>query len=329
MTTPFSKRRRLDAATAQLSKPFRSPFKTPGKSPTKEAESTSNVTNTNLENAESPTDNGDSTKPTALSTRSTNALLTQNPFANKKPTLLPRPNPLSRPGRRFGISAGATGRKFTSPVVAKQLNNDPDIAPLLRLQRELEKTLREIKEELDAAEQALKIEEASRKWSIDHGRLIEGEDDDGRLEIDADLVELCEKWKTASRQAAEELYTQVRERVNRMGGPRAWKEAQKKRDEEQMSYEQEERDKLAEEYEDDSEDASGDSKPRAEKRDLYAEYGIDPETEHEKSQRVGGVEDLKEKPGDEDEFTMGMMLRTLNVELDVVGYDRERQTWVD
>jgi len=28
-------------------------------------------------------------------------------------------------------------------------------------------------------------------------------------------------------------------------------------------------------------------------------------------------------------FTMDMMLRQLNVELDVIGYDREEQRWID
>lgn len=29
------------------------------------------------------------------------------------------------------------------------------------------------------------------------------------------------------------------------------------------------------------------------------------------------------------EFTMAMMLRTLNVDLDIIGYSREEQRWVD
>ena len=59
-----------------------------------------------------------------------------------------------------------------------------------------------MKEELDAAEQARKIETESRK-----------KDPEG--EIDGELVELIEKWKGASRQAAEELFGKVRDRVNR------------------------------------------------------------------------------------------------------------------
>lgn len=95
-------------------------------------------------------------------------------------------------------------KSFTSPVSAAALNADPDIAPLLKEQRELERQLKEIKEELNMAEQAKKIERDSK-----------AKDKDGSGEIDGELVDLCEKWKGASRLAAEELFGMVRDRVNR------------------------------------------------------------------------------------------------------------------
>ena len=114
---------------------------------------------------------------------------------------------------------------------------------------------------------------------------------------------------------------------------------QKKQMEFQNSWDQEEQTK----NDDDDDDEEG--KKDVEKRDLYAEYGIDPETENEKSQREKGVGDTGELPGQEDvrialnllqycanhlqEFTMAMMLRTLNVDLDIIGYDREGQRWID
>jgi len=55
---------------------------------------------------------------------------------------------------------------------------------------------------MDTAQQAKKIEAQSLKT-----------DPDG--EIDGELVVLIGKWKAASRQAAEELFGQVRDRVNR------------------------------------------------------------------------------------------------------------------
>jgi len=64
-----------------------------------------------------------------------------------------------------------------------------------------------------------------------------------------------------------------------------------------------------------------------EKRDLYAEYDVDVETANEKEQCRG--EDNGEDEGQEDEFTMSMMLRSLNVDLNIIGYDRDQQRWGD
>lgn len=115
-----------------------------------------------------------------------------------------------------------------------------------------------------------------------------------------------------------------------MGGPRAWKDAQKKQQEYQNSWDQDEQKDANKNEDQDSEDENGNAKSETEKRDVYAEYGIDPETENEKSQRSGGgAQDTGERPGEEDEFTMAMMLRTLNVELDIIGYDRNGQRWID
>lgn len=60
-----------------------------------------------------------------------------------------------------------------------------------------------MKEELEAAEQARKIERDS--WERDP-----------KGEVDGELVVLIGKWRGASRQAAEELFGMVRDRVNRL-----------------------------------------------------------------------------------------------------------------
>ncbi len=62
--------------------------------------------------------------------------------------------------------------------------------------------MREVKEELEQAEQARKIERESRKKGLNG-------------DVDGDLVVLVEKWRGASRLAAEELFGKVRDRVNR------------------------------------------------------------------------------------------------------------------
>lgn len=169
MSTPAAKRRRIEAANT-LQKPFRSPFKTPFKSPLIKA-----PPNTRASTAAAST-----------------------PLTSKTPTSYPV---VSIPSPH---TATRSKKSFASPVSATALNADPDIAPLLREQRELEKELKEVKEELDMAEQAKKIERDSK-----------AKDKDGSGEIDGELVELCEKWKGASRLAAEELFGKVRDRVNR------------------------------------------------------------------------------------------------------------------
>jgi len=177
MATPAAKRRRIDEASQTLSKPFRSPFKTPFKSPLK------------------------------ITSADTTTLQCNTPLLSTSKNLLAL-DPANSPSLPVPSSSIATPRQhpteksFTSLVAAAALNADPDIAPLLRQQRELEKQLRELKEELDTAQQAKKIEESSRKKTPDG-------------DIDAELVELTTKWKAASRQAAEELFGQVRDRVNR------------------------------------------------------------------------------------------------------------------
>jgi Swi5-dependent recombination DNA repair protein 1 len=57
---------------------------------------------------------------------------------------------------------------------------------------------------------------------------------------DDDLVVLIDKWRTASRAAAEELFGSTRDRVNRMGGVGAWKEREKESKERQMQWDKEE-----------------------------------------------------------------------------------------
>ena len=158
MSTPAAKRRRIDAASTTLSKPFRSPFKSPLK------------------------------QPNGTPNTSTLASVTTPTLAEKTPSLT---TPRSLRGKK----------SFTSPVQAAALNVDPDITPLLRKQRELEKQLKEVQEALEMAEQARKIERDSKKK--------------GHVVVDAELIELAGKWKVASRQAAEELFGKVRDRVNR------------------------------------------------------------------------------------------------------------------
>jgi hypothetical protein len=171
MSTPAAKRRRIDAATSTLSKPFRSPLK----SPIKAQEQTS----------------GGRTQPSTPAPLETSAFILSEKILNLA-------SPIVTPRRMLG------NKNTLSPPISTtvQLNADPEIAQMLRTQRDLEKQLRDVKEQLETAEQAGKIERESRKTNA------EGE-------IDGELEVLIEKWKGASRQAAEELFGKVRDRVNR------------------------------------------------------------------------------------------------------------------
>ncbi|RKF63796.1 Swi5-dependent recombination DNA repair protein 1 [Erysiphe neolycopersici] len=280
MSTQAAKRRRRDVANFTLSKPFRSPFKRP-------------PTTTNM--------------PTLELNPICKIENTESSYCSEALETIPN--------RKHSYSSFQLGprsshnclskRKQFSPRTTAILNEDPDVSPLLRIQHNLEKQLRELNEQLDIAEQAKKIEEESSKK--------------GFKDVDGELSELITKWTIASRQAAEELFSKVQDRVNRMGGPRAWKEMEKRRLENFRRWDQEDAPKI-------NHDNNEDMDNSHEMRDIYAEYSIDPETDIERSQRLNGIEEI---PGEEDDFTMAMMLKTMNIDLKVIGYDRYQQQWID
>jgi len=86
----------------------------------------------------------------------------------------------------------------------------------------------------------------------------------------------------------------------RMGGPRAWKEMQKKQEEFQTTWDQQD-EQMNTGNGNDSDDDEAEAEAReAAKKDLYAQYDVDEETENEKSQRPKGLGDTGERPGEED-----------------------------
>lgn len=192
MSTPAAKRRRLDAANQALSKPFRSPFKTPYKSPAKDKEASGSILSESSTAPEVPL----STTTSSPNNAHTQAVQPSLPLKSKPTNSLLNTPSLSAPKFR-------TRKTFSSPVATAAVNADPEVAELIRKQRDLERELRELKEGIEQAEQAGKIERESVK---------KGEDT-----VDQELVVLCGKWKAASRQAAEELFGKVRDRVNRYG----------------------------------------------------------------------------------------------------------------
>lgn len=56
---------------------------------------------------------------------------------------------------------------------------------------------------------------------------------------DEELVTLTDRWRAASRAAAEELFASTRDRVNRMGGVRAWQQREREAKQRLKKWDQE------------------------------------------------------------------------------------------
>ena len=96
---------------------------------------------------------------------------------------------------------------------------------------------------------------------------------------DDNLQVLIDRWRTASRSAAEELFGSTRDRVNRMGGVGAWKEREKEAKERTMKWDLEEREAEREKIEEAKENGEiGD-----EAYDKYAEMADERGQEEEDS----------------------------------------------
>ena len=88
------------------------------------------------------------------------------------------------------------------PAIEQEIQNT--IRPI----RSLESSLTKQRQDIDTLNQALRLLSSNKSEELD---------------------ELTIKWRTAARQAAEEVFSTARDKVNRMGGVGAWREMQKER----------------------------------------------------------------------------------------------------
>ena len=103
--------------------------------------------------------------------------------------------------------------------------------------------------------------------------------------------------------------------MNRMGGVGAWREREKEQREKGWAG---------------GWDDGGGQKAEGEHGDL--DESVEEEGIEEKRERENGERDGLEKAevgGDDEGFTMDMMLKKLNIELEVIGFDADGQRWVD
>ncbi|KAL2796119.1 hypothetical protein BJX66DRAFT_146478 [Aspergillus keveii] len=271
--TASAKRRRLDNASAALSRPFKSPLRRDTPTVVKE---------------EAATPEKDQSIESIPSTRSTPLLekTPQNPLRTPTSTnTLTTPPPTARKRNIYRQHTAASQK----PVSA-----DPEIQDLQKEQRALQSRLAALRSELDTVQQALRIESSSR---------------------DEDLETLIVKWKKVSQDAAEEVFTGAQERISRMGGVKGWREKMRNAD---NRWEQEEMeswfgnvDAEALDYDADEVEAR-----RAEMR--------------EEAEKKARMEQKKREAeaNESEEFTMDMMLKTLNIDLKLIGYDKAGQRWI-
>lgn len=178
--TPSSqaKRRRLDNAASTLSRPFKSPL--PKSTQRKEP--------------------ADPDTPNSATTHSESTEQRQTLTHPHKPATPKVPSNLS------------LDIKTTIP------ESDPEIRSLRRKQLTLQSQLTSLRNELDIAQQALRIESSSR---------------------DDELRALKLKWRGISQRAAEELFETAKDKIERMGGVTAWKESERQRVKRMLMWEDE------------------------------------------------------------------------------------------
>ncbi|KAL2184092.1 hypothetical protein L209DRAFT_781721 [Thermothelomyces heterothallicus CBS 203.75] len=297
---PAAKRRRIEEANATLRKPFRSPLisrrdgNPPGSESQQNSPSVNRGSSSTKVNAQAPTTPAPargyrSSAATPLSSVQNRAPSAAGPKAPASPTSRQSCNP----GRgttelRPGTAAGG------NPAEQGDLLHQLHLA-----QADLANLLRSTQSRLDLARQARHIEEASATKSGP------GEP------VDAELRAMTARWKSTSRQAAEELFGLIRERVEGMGGVKAWGATRQ--------------------WQHGSSWAAMEGESRGGREgDTVGEEGNGVfEGEEVVAVEEEKTRDEEEEEEDAESFTMAMMLKSLNIEPDVLGYDPVEEKWRD
>ncbi|EOA91371.1 hypothetical protein ACJQWK_03570 [Exserohilum turcicum] len=275
MSTPQAKRRRLNEAAKTLQKPFKSPFRTPLKPSIGDDLPSSDPPEIQVPAKKNLEESGVRAKSIT-------------PIGDSKQQTVTTTQSTSVPGPSTSrISKTFVSRPTSTATPSRLISRNTPFKPSVA------REIMQLRNEIQMLTQAQTLATSTK---------------------DDDLVALIDKWRTASRAAAEELFGVTRDRVNRMGGVGAWQEREKEAKQRQMKWDQEEieaeRERMAE--------AKENGEISEEAYDQYAEM----EGEREK------VEEEKETfKNADDSFTMDMMLKTLNIDLQLIGYNKEAQRW--
>ncbi|KAL1962529.1 hypothetical protein VTN77DRAFT_9404 [Rasamsonia byssochlamydoides] len=297
-----SKRRRLNEAASTLSRPFKSPLRTTQKKQDEEDKSVADIkatadqkdkTTQSSEEVKGQTTEVDSSIKNDHESASTTTLRDDdNNDSSKSQSPLTPANRNNSSSRRFPI---ALQKRFSSSFPSSYTSkSDPELYALQKQHSMLQSRLSALRSELDTAQQALRIESSNK---------------------DKELEALIAKWRTVSQEAADELFASARERVLRMGGVKAWRERENQRREMERWYDAEEERWAG--INDDDEVAELESR-RAEMADCVDDGPDD--RRHSRGKQM--------KETDDESFTMDMMLQSLNIDLDVIGFDKVNQRWI-
>ncbi|KAK3362637.1 hypothetical protein B0T25DRAFT_512820 [Lasiosphaeria hispida] len=288
---PSAKRRRVDVANAALRKPFRSPLiNRPASAAEGTAESTPSANN-------SPVATPSIDTPTPA--RFGSGRLVSTPV--RAPSRLVSGLTSTTPHRpSYSVSASKRGASNSSSSRRRDINkkSSPLIEQLRRTQRDTAVHLREMQDQLGVVRQAGRIEAQSRAK-----RSALGSEPRPKLEeteIDVELRDLVDKWRFASRQAAEDVFELIRGRVEDMGGAKAWRETRRQQRDFFRGMDDEER---------------GDRKKKT-------------TGNHEEDDGCGSGDrgnDLDE--GEEDGESGADKDSSLNIDPDILGYDPVEDKW--
>ncbi|KAL9620443.1 MAG: hypothetical protein Q9160_005028 [Pyrenula sp. 1 TL-2023] len=147
---------------------------------------------------------------------------------------------------------------------------------------------------------------------------------------DAELENLIQKWKHASRELAEQVFCTAEERVSRTGGITAWR-----KNHQRLSSWDEAEDLALEDLTDEQREKIDIAKAEAEREKAYyrtkAPLQEDDEEDDQVSESSSGrdMSQYSYISSFHQAFTMDMMLKSLNIDLHLIGYDKENQRWID
>lgn len=156
------------------------------------------------------------------------------------------------------------------------------------------------------------------------------------------LRKLIRKWRSAGRDAAEILFDDAQQRIKDMGGLTAWKAQENQKMKQLREFDRsEEREDFVRKAARENEARSGSrlgSEMNGEIEEPAEEAAAESETI---AQEANDGEDGDDVSADDfmppavmliltewQEFTMGTMLRTLNIDLDLIRYDEQEQQWI-